>query len=111
MRVDFVHLHTHSPFSFLDGGSSIEAIVKKAAELEMPAIAITDHNNVCAAVKFFNGAIDAGIKPVQGTEINLENNSHLTLLARNSRGYTFICNLLTRAHLSHPRNETKVDFA
>jgi DNA polymerase III alpha subunit len=50
--MEFVHLHTHSPFSFLDGASSIEALVERAAQLDMPALAITDHNNVSAAVKF-----------------------------------------------------------
>lgn len=108
--MDFVHLHTHTPFSFLDGGSHIEDMVNKAAKLEMSAMAVTDHNNVCAAVKFFNSAIKAGIKPVQGTEITLENGTHLTLLARNSRGYTSICTLLSHAHLSNPRTKTNVYF-
>lgn len=108
--MSFVHLHTHSPFSFLDGGSSLEELAAGAARLEMPALAVTDHNNLCAAVKFSQAAALTGIKPIQGCEISLENGSHLTLIARNAEGYSSICALLTRAHLSHPRGEPRVRF-
>lgn len=105
--MSFVHLHAHSPFSFLDGGSSIEDLVLRVAELNMPALAITDHDNLCAAVKFSQAAAAAGIKPITGCEITLENGFHLTLLARNSNAYSSICSLLTRAHLSNPRGEPR----
>ncbi|WP_054697282.1 DNA polymerase III subunit alpha [Syntrophomonas palmitatica] len=108
--MSFVHLHCHSPFSFLDGGSRLEDLVARAAELQMPALAITDHNNVCAAVQFSRLAREAGIKPIQGAEIELENGSHLTLLARNARGYASLCTLLTRAHFSHPRLQPRLAF-
>ncbi len=103
--MSFIHLHTHTPFSFLDGASSIEELVDKAVSMDMPAIAVTDHNNVCAAVKFFKAARSSGIQPLQGVEITMENKSHLTLLARNARGYASICSLLTQAHLNNPRNQ------
>ena len=105
--MSFVHLHTHTPFSFLDGASPIENMVNAAARMGMPALAVTDHDNVCAAVKFFQAAEKAGIKAIQGSEITLENGSHLTLLARNGEGYASICDLLTRAHLSNPRLEPR----
>ena len=105
----FVHLHTHSPFSFLDGASSIEALVERAAQLDMPALAITDHNNVSAAVKFHQIASRAGIKPIQGTEAELPGGYHLTLIACSPRGYTSLCRLLTRSHLSHPRGNPCLD--
>lgn len=108
--MSFVHLHCHSPFSFLDGGSSIEDLAAEAASLQMPALAITDHNNLCAAVKFNHTALLAGIKPIQGCEITLENNCHLTLLARNSKAYASICTLLTHAHLSNPRGKPAVSI-
>lgn len=108
--MSFIHLHTHSPFSFLDGGSAIEALVARAAELEMPALAITDHGNLCASVRFSQMAAAAGIKPIQGCEVTLENGSHLTLLARNTDGYSAICSLLTKAHLSHSRGQPQVCF-
>ncbi len=107
--MEFVHLHTHSPFSFLDGASSIEALVERAAQLDMPALAITDHNNVSAAVKFHQAASRAGIKPIQGTEAELPGGYHLTLIARNARGYASLCRLLTRSHLSNPRGKPCLD--
>jgi error-prone DNA polymerase len=109
--VSFVSLHSHSPFSFLDGASNIEELVNRAAELDMPALAITDHDNVCAAVKFYNAAREAGVKPIQGVEITLEGGFHLTLLARSPRGYAAICSLLTRSHLDNPRGEPAVAFS
>lgn len=108
--MSYIHLHTHSPFSFLDGGSSIEALVSRAAQFEMPALAITDHDNLCAAVKFDQVAKMAGIKPIQGCEVTLENGFHLILLAGNSKGYASICELLTHAHLSNPRGNPQVAF-
>lgn len=106
--MSFVHLHTHSPFSFLDGGSSIEELVLEAARLNMSALAITDHNNLCASVKFNQAAALAGITPITGCEVTMEDGSHLTLLARHARAYSSICALLTRAHLSHPRGQPRV---
>ncbi|NLY11738.1 MAG: DNA polymerase III subunit alpha [Firmicutes bacterium] len=94
----FIHLHVHSQYSFLDGASSIETYLKKAAELEMPAIALTDHNNVSGAVEFYKQANELGIKPIQGVEITIEGGFHLTLLAENNRGYQSICKILTDAY-------------
>ena len=104
----FIHLHTHSAFSFLDGGSSIESLVKRAAELDMPALALTDHDNLCGAVKFNIQAQKAGIKPIQGVEVTLFNGHHLTLLARNPEGYRNLCRMLTAAHLENPRKNPRV---
>lgn len=105
----FIHLHTHTPFSFLDGASSIETLIERAAQLDMPALAVTDHNNVSAAVKFHQAASRAGIKPIQGTEVELSGGYHLTLIARSARGYASLCRLLTRSHLTNPRGNPCVD--
>ena len=64
--MNFVHLHCHTPFSFLDGASQVEELVRRAAELEMPALAVTDHNNLSAAVQFAQAA-KFGLKAIQGT--------------------------------------------
>ncbi|MGE5422580.1 MAG: DNA polymerase III subunit alpha [Ignavibacteriales bacterium] len=104
----FIHLHCHSNFSFLDGGSRIEALVDQAAELGMPALALTDHDNLCGAVKFHARARKLGIKPIQGVEITLYNGHHLTLLARGPEGYKNLCRMLTRAHLENPRRQPRV---
>lgn len=103
----FVHLHVHSPFSFLDGAGTVEDLVAEAAAMDMPALALTDHDNVSAAVRFARAAKAAGIKPLQGAEVTLTGGRHLTLLARDARGYANLCRLLTRAHLDNPRGKPR----
>jgi len=100
---DFVHLHVHSPFSFLDGASELRDLLTRAAELGMPAMALTDHHNVSAAVEFHQVATELGVKPIQGAEVTLKGGGHLTLLARGPRGYAALCRILTAAHLSNRR--------
>ncbi|KKM08957.1 DNA polymerase [Clostridiales bacterium PH28_bin88] len=106
----FVHLHVHSPFSFLDGASRIEDLVQAAAELGMPAMAVTDHSNASAAVQFHQAALAVGIKPIQGAEVTLEGGHHLVLLAQDAGGYANLCRVLTQAHLSHPRRQPRVSL-
>lgn len=101
--MSFVHLHCHSPFSFLDGASPIPALVEAAAALGMPALALTDHDNVCGAVALHKACARAGIKPIQGAEVTLPGGRHLTLLATGPAGYRNLCRLLTRAHLESER--------
>jgi len=67
----FVHLHNHTEFSMLDGAARISQLVRKASELEMPAIAITDHGNVHGAYEFWKQSTAAGIKPIIGIEAYL----------------------------------------
>lgn len=106
----FIHLHTHSNFSFLDGASTVKELVQKAAASGMPALALTDHNNVSAAVSFYREAQAAGIKPIQGAEITMQDGCHLVLLAKNPRGYASLCQLLTRAYLNSPREDPRVSW-
>jgi len=108
MTRKFVHLHVHSPFSFLHAGSSIEDLVAAAAGAGMPALALTDHNNISGAVRFSVCCRHAGIKPIQGAEVTLENGYHLVLLADGPDGYANLCRLLTEAHLLQPRGEPRV---
>jgi len=103
MHKDFVHLHCHSPYSFLDGASSIRELVESAASLEMPALALTDHDNVAGAVEFALCCGEAGIKPIQGAEITLDGGHHLTVIAQDGRGYANLCLLLTESHLNRER--------
>ena len=108
--MSFVHLHVHSPFSFLDGAGRIEEMVTSASAAGMPSLALTDHNNLCAAILFSGLAKQAGIKPVTGVEITLRDDSHLTLLAKNPHGYTNLCRILSAAHLGNPRETPRTSY-
>ena len=67
----------------------------------MPALAITDHNRLTGAIRFYDRARALGVKPIIGAEIDVEGGYHLTLLCKNRRGYANLCRLLTEAHLSN----------
>ena len=109
-RRRFVHLHTHSPFSFLDGATDIEGLVNGAAEMGQPALACTDHHNVSAAVRFQKAAKKAGIASIQGAEVTLDDGSHLVLLADGPEGYAALCRCLTAAHLGSDRQEPRLSL-
>ena len=96
----FTHLHTHTPFSFLDGASTIEALVRRAAALGMSRLAITDHDDLSGVVKFSEACVAYGIQPIYGAEVTLEDESHLTLIARDRAGYANLCTLITLAHVA-----------
>jgi len=99
--MSFVHLHVHSQYSFLDGASSLDKLLEKARALNMPALAITDHNRLTGAIRFYEKARIFEIKPIIGAEIDLEGGYHLTLLCKDKKGYTSLCQLLTEAHLTN----------
>ncbi len=108
MRAYGIHLHVHSGYSFLDGASSVQDLVSEAVRYEMPALALTDHHGLYGAVRFVQSACQQGIQPILGAEITLEDSSHLTLLCETERGYSNLCQLLTRAHIESPRGEPRV---
>ena len=99
--MSFVHLHTHTEFSLLDGSNKITEYVKRVKELGMNAAAITDHGVMYGAVDFYKAAVKEGIKPIIGCEVYVAPNSrfdreltggedryyHLILLAENNVGY------------------------
>ena len=72
----FVHLHVHSNFSFLDGGSRIEELVARAAALGQPALALTDHDGLYGAIRFAKTCAKHKIKPLFGAEIRVESLLH-----------------------------------
>jgi error-prone DNA polymerase len=103
--MNYVHLHVHSQYSFLDGASSMDRLLEKAKALGMPALAITDHDRLIGAVKFYEKAKALGIKPIIGAEVTLEGGYHLTLLCKDKKGYSNLCRLLTGAHLARKGKE------
>jgi error-prone DNA polymerase len=107
---NYVELHCHSNFSLLDGASHPEDLANRAAEISMPALALTDHDGLYGAIRFYKACLKAGIKPIIGAEITLENGKHLTLLAKNNEGYSNLCRLLTRAQLKHKKGSPALDL-
>src|SRR5947207_5300360 len=95
----FVHLHTHSAYSLLEGTVMPRALVSMAKKHKMAALALTDRNNLYGAIDFYTHALKAGIKPIIGMEVDLDDNSSLTLLARNMDGYRYLCHLATMLRL------------
>ena len=110
--MSFVHLHVHSMYSLLDGFSRIPQLVQRAKQLEMPAIALTDHGNMFGAFEFYNAANQAGIKPIIGMETYIAQRSmqqrdptydsrsnHLLLLAENDTGYRNLLEIASASEL------------
>lgn len=102
MSTAFVHLKIHTEYSLTNGLLRIKPLVKKVQAAQMPAIAITDQSNLCALVKFYGAVRGAGIKPIVGVDIWLENAdedappTRMTLLAKNDEGYRNITELVSR---------------
>jgi DNA polymerase III subunit alpha len=107
----FVHLHLHTDYSMLDGACNIERLVKRVRELDMPAVAMTDHGNIFGAVAFMNAAKEAGVKPILGCELYIckkedhraspegDSYNHLVVLAENDEGYRNLVKIVSEASL------------
>src|SRR6188768_1531276 len=133
----FVHLHVHTEYSMLDGAARLDALTKRAAELEMPAIAMTDHGNVFGAYEFYKKAKNAGVKPIIGIEAYFAPNisrferkgvnfygggpddvsnrgayTHMTLLSESTEGMHNLFRLSTGAwrdgFFKHPRMDREL---
>jgi len=122
-RSNFVHLHNHTEYSFLDGAIRIKNLVAKAKEFGMPALAITDHGGLFGAVEFFNTCLAEGIKPIIGFEAYVapqsrldknktgdENYHHLILLARNNEGYKNLMQLSSIGYLEGFYYKPRIDL-
>ncbi len=101
MAADYVELHCHSAYSFLDGVAQPEELVDRAVALGYDALALTDHDNLCAALPFAHAATAAGLQPITGCELTVavdDQLRHLLLLVESRTGYTNLCRLITAAH-------------
>jgi DNA polymerase-3 subunit alpha len=105
MPKSFVHLHLHTDYSLVDGLVRVKPLVKQVADAGMPAIAITDHHNLFAAVKLFNAAMQAGVKPILGADLRLRDpndakqSTRFVLLCMNLAGFHNLSRLLSKAYM------------
>jgi len=113
MDSSFIHLHSHSEYSILDGALKAKDLVLAAYENKMPAVAITDHGNIFGAVSFFREAMERKLKPILGCEVYVAPRSrfdkdpedkgprhfHLILLVKDEKGYKNLCQLITLSYL------------
>src|SRR2546429_7368913 len=110
MAAPYVELHSHSNFSFLDGGSHPAELAIRAAELDMPALAITDTGAGYGAVRFLQACRKEGVKPLIGAALEVDG-AELLLIARNLPGYSNLCRLLSLAHADQPKGEARAPLA
>jgi DNA polymerase-3 subunit alpha len=120
---DFTHLHVHSHYSLLDGLGKVDLLVKRAKELDMNSLAITDHGSMYSIIEFYQEAKSAGIKPIIGMEGYLApkghsqkrgkidgNPRHITLIASNNQGYKNLMKLSTLAHIEGYYYKPRLDY-
>lgn len=120
----FTHLHVHTEYSLLDGSSKIKEIVKRAKELGMDSLAITDHGVMYGVIDFYKAAREAGIKPIIGCEIYVSPSSrfdkeagvsddryyHLVLLAENDTGYHNLMKIVSKGFTEGFYYKPRVDY-
>ncbi|MBN1826211.1 MAG: DNA polymerase III subunit alpha [Candidatus Eisenbacteria bacterium] len=121
----FVHLHNHSDLSLLDGALRVEDLVRRAVEEGMPAVALTDHGNMFAAIRFYEEGLRAGVKPIIGSEMYLTLGSrfdrksaraggdrtyHMVLLAENEIGFRNLIKLSTASYLEGFYYKPRIDM-
>jgi DNA polymerase III subunit alpha len=118
----FVHLHCHTEYSLLDGCNRINEMVKSAAAQNMPALAMTDHGVMYGAVQFYDACQKHGVKPLIGCEVYVAQRTrhdkeagkdnrpyHFTLLAKDRKGYSNLCQLVSAAHLEGYYYKPRID--
>jgi DNA polymerase-3 subunit alpha len=122
--MSFTHLHVHTEYSLLDGSSKIKEITKRAAELGMDSLAITDHGVMYGVIDFYRAAKDAGIKPIIGCEVYVAPGSrfdkeagqsedryfHLVLLAENQTGYENLVKIVSAGFVDGFYYKPRVDY-
>jgi DNA polymerase-3 subunit alpha len=114
----FVHLHVHSEYSILDGACRIPELAARAAELEMPAVALTDHGSLAGAIELYRETQKHGVKPLLGCEVYVADDrraqakgySHLTLLAETNEGYGNLIKLASLGYLEGYYYKPRVDW-
>jgi len=114
----FVHLHVHSEYSILDGACRVPDLVSRAAELEMPAVSLTDHGSMAGAVQLWKATRNTGVKPIIGCEVYVADDrraqqkgyAHLTILAESNAGYSNLIKLSSLGYLEGYYYKPRVDW-
>lgn len=107
----YIELHSRSAFSFLRGASFPEELAEMAGRFEIPAMALCDRSGVYGAPRFYAKAREAGLRPIIGAELPMQDGSVLPVLVESRIGYRNLCRLLTEAHLRAPKGECAVLWA
>jgi len=107
----FVELHAQSAFSFLEGAELPETLVAEAARLDMHALALVDRDGLYGAPRFHRAATAAGLTPIIGSEVTLDDGSRLPLLVEDRTGYRNLSRLLTRMKLAAPKGQAALALA
>jgi DNA polymerase III subunit alpha len=116
---DFVHLHVHSQYSFLDGAIRVKDLAKRAKEMNAPAVALTDHGNMFGAITFYKTCKELGLKAILGCELNVVHSDkkdarkdpmaghgkHLVALAKNEEGYKNLIHLVSMGYVDGKSND------
>jgi DNA polymerase-3 subunit alpha len=126
LNQSFVHLHVHSEYSLLEASARVKGLVKKAAEYEMPAVALTDNGNMFGAIEFYFAALDKNIKPILGLDTYMapgsrliksqdrnevvKPNSRLVLLAQNLEGYQNLCQISSIGYQEGFYYKPRIDY-
>ncbi|MDC0663885.1 DNA polymerase III subunit alpha [Marinobacter sp. SS21] len=109
MPQTFVHLRVHSEYSMVDGLVRVKPLIGRVAELGMPAVGLTEQSNLCSLVRFYKSAVGAGVKPIIGADLWLDNPDdpevpfRITLLARNQTGYLHLTEIVSRGYTEGQR--------
>ncbi|MFC4258725.1 DNA polymerase III subunit alpha [Marinobacter lacisalsi] len=109
MSQNFVHLRVHSEYSMVDGLIRVKPLINRVKELGMPAVGLTEQSNMCSLVRFYKAAMGAGVKPIPGADLWLENPDEpdnpfrLTLLARNKDGYLNLTEIISLGYTEGQR--------
>src|SRR6059058_3148023 len=109
--MSYAELHACSAFSFLRGASFPEQLAERAAELELPAVALLDRNGVYGAQRFSVACREHGVRPIVGADLTMEDGGLLPVLVENRIGYGNLCSLLTEAHLRSEKGNCLVRYA
>jgi DNA polymerase-3 subunit alpha len=123
---NFVHLHVHSEYSLLEAAARVKGIAKKAAEMQMPAVALTDNGNMFGAIEFYFACREKGVKPILGLDVYLaphsrlqkgqdrnelqKPNTRLVLLAQDLQGYQNLCQLSTIGYQEGFYYKPRIDY-